>query len=190
MAKVTGPLMSMSASGKLGDAIVFFSWKGIDSVRQWIIPANPQSTGQGNIRTIIGGLGKAVGKFVASSPFDVKLSESGKVPAQQTRQSYLVQYIKDTYIPSQGATLKANYATILKELTGHAAYTSWEAGADDLSLVAFGMSYDDIDDFDKALGLYLIAKAAISLNFTGSPYTKTLADWTGAEIDKLVNHAS
>jgi len=32
MAKVSGPLQSLSASGKLADCIVFFTWKG------WILP--------------------------------------------------------------------------------------------------------------------------------------------------------
>ena len=36
--------MSMSASGKIADAIVYFTWKGRNVVRQWLVPANPQST--------------------------------------------------------------------------------------------------------------------------------------------------
>ena len=50
MAKVTGPLFSMSASGALGDAIVFSTWKGIDYVRAFQIPSNPQSVKQVNLR--------------------------------------------------------------------------------------------------------------------------------------------
>lgn len=43
MASVTGPLMSMDASGSLGGAIVFSKWKGRNYVRQYVIPANPQT---------------------------------------------------------------------------------------------------------------------------------------------------
>lgn len=50
MAKVTGPLMSMDASGKFGDALVFGKWKGRNTVRQLVTPANPNSQGQENAR--------------------------------------------------------------------------------------------------------------------------------------------
>jgi hypothetical protein len=190
MAKVTGPLMSMDARGAFGKAIVFIGWKGIRDARQWLKPANPESTGQGNIRTIIGALGRAVGKTAPSAPYDTKLTALGVVPDQQSRQSYLVQYIKDTYIAGSGATLKSNYATILKEFTAHTAEASWNSQALSIGLSDFGLPYDDIATFPRGLGLYLLAKAAISLGFTGSPYTKTLANWTNTQISKLVNHLS
>lgn len=38
--------MSMTASGKLGNAIVFLNWKGAPTVRIWKRPYNPKSTGQ------------------------------------------------------------------------------------------------------------------------------------------------
>ncbi len=50
MAKVTGPLFSMSASGTIGDAITFGIWKGINWVRGHVIPANPQTALQTNVR--------------------------------------------------------------------------------------------------------------------------------------------
>lgn len=190
MAKVTGPLMSMDARGAIGKAIVFLGWKGIKDARMWLIPANPQSTGQGNIRTIIGALGRAIGKAIAGAPYATKLVNLGIIPAQQSKQSYLVQYIKDVYATGSGATLKSNYATILKEFTAHTAETTWNTKAAGIGLSDFGMVYDDIGTFAKGLGLYLLAKAAISLSFTGSPYTKTLANWTSAQITKLVNHLS
>jgi len=46
MAKVISPLFSMGASGKLGNSLVYMTWKGIDDVRQYVIPANPNSAGQ------------------------------------------------------------------------------------------------------------------------------------------------
>lgn len=46
MAVVSGPLMSLGASGKLGGAIVFSSWKGRPVVRQLVTPSNPQSAKQ------------------------------------------------------------------------------------------------------------------------------------------------
>ncbi|MBA7532579.1 hypothetical protein ES705_24805 [subsurface metagenome] len=46
MAKANAPLFSLKASGKLGDALVYFNWKGINCVRSYVIPSNPRSTAQ------------------------------------------------------------------------------------------------------------------------------------------------
>lgn len=46
VAKLKAPLMSLGASGALGKALVFFGWKGLDVVREYVIPTNPQTTGQ------------------------------------------------------------------------------------------------------------------------------------------------
>lgn len=188
MAKVTGPLYSMTASGKIADAMVFFSWKGIATVRQWLKPANPKSEGQGDIRLIIGGLGRAIGKLVVDSDFHTKLKALEVIPSQQTKQSYLVQYIKDTFLAGKGATMTGNYASMLAELTGHTGYAAFGTGADDLLIVDFDLDYASVAPFEKGLGVYLLAKAAIGLGFTGSPYTATLSTWTGTEVDKLVAH--
>lgn len=57
MAKVTAPLFSFGARGKLADTLVYFPWKGIDAVRSYVIPANPNSAGQ---QTQRGHMGDAV----------------------------------------------------------------------------------------------------------------------------------
>ena len=50
-AKVTGPLMSLSASGSIAKSLTYGSIYGIQWVREWFKPANPQSTKQTNVRT-------------------------------------------------------------------------------------------------------------------------------------------
>jgi len=81
MAKLTGPLMSFTASGKLADTIVYFGWKGIACVRQFVIPANPQSAAQGDQRIILGGTGRAVGKVDVGSEFAQQLIDLALVPS-------------------------------------------------------------------------------------------------------------
>jgi hypothetical protein len=44
MAKVTGPLFSLSASGQLAKTLVYMKWKGIQDVRKYVVPANPKSS--------------------------------------------------------------------------------------------------------------------------------------------------
>lgn len=46
MAKLKAPLMSFGASGKLAGALVYFPWKGINAVREYVVPANPRSAEQ------------------------------------------------------------------------------------------------------------------------------------------------
>jgi len=57
VAKLKAPLFSFSASGKLADALVYFTWKGLNVVRQYVIPSNPDTTLQ---QTQRGHLGDAV----------------------------------------------------------------------------------------------------------------------------------
>ena len=50
MAKLTAPLLSLGASGKIADTLVMATWKGIPYARQYVIPANPKTTDQTNQR--------------------------------------------------------------------------------------------------------------------------------------------
>jgi len=182
MAKITGPLFSLDARGKVGSSLVFIGWKGIKTVRQWLKPANPQSANQGDIRLAMGGLGRSAGKVGVDSEFHEQLKTLELIPDKQSKQSYLVQYIKDNYLTGTGATFTGNYASMLAELTGHTRYSVFLSAADDMSVTAFDIDYASIAEFNKALGLYLIAKAAIDLEFTGSPYSIALASWTTNNI--------
>ncbi|MBA7576051.1 hypothetical protein ES695_17130 [Candidatus Atribacteria bacterium 1244-E10-H5-B2] len=46
MAKVRAPLMSFDARGKLANSLVYLGWKGLKTVRQYVIPANPKTADQ------------------------------------------------------------------------------------------------------------------------------------------------
>jgi len=43
MAKLKAPLLSLGASGAIGKTLVYFPWKGINAVREYVIPTNPQT---------------------------------------------------------------------------------------------------------------------------------------------------
>lgn len=53
MALVTGPLMSVGASGTYGKALTYATWKGRNYVRQRVIPMNPKSAAQTGIRSMM-----------------------------------------------------------------------------------------------------------------------------------------
>jgi hypothetical protein len=53
MARVSGPAMSLDASGSLGGAIVFSKWKGRNYVRELVTPLNPKSAKQTGVRAMM-----------------------------------------------------------------------------------------------------------------------------------------
>ena len=53
MAKVSGPLLSLSASGQIGNAMVFATWKGVQYVRQLVTPTYTNTTTQAAIRLLV-----------------------------------------------------------------------------------------------------------------------------------------
>ena len=53
MAKVTGPLMSISAKGTIAKALTFCTVYGIQYVREWFKPGNPKTALQVNVRTAL-----------------------------------------------------------------------------------------------------------------------------------------
>lgn len=67
MALVTGPLMSLDASGTIGKAITFGHWKGRHSVRTRVIPENPKSAAQTGVRSMMSFLSKAWAAIAALS---------------------------------------------------------------------------------------------------------------------------
>lgn len=56
MARLTAPLLSLSASGTIGKAITFATWKGIPYARTRVIPANPKTAAQQEVRGVFGTL--------------------------------------------------------------------------------------------------------------------------------------
>jgi hypothetical protein len=50
MAKLTGALLSFGSTGQIGKTMVVASWRGVPYARQYVVPANPQTTGQTTTR--------------------------------------------------------------------------------------------------------------------------------------------
>lgn len=50
MARTTGPLFSLTASGSVGKTVVYSQWKGRPYVRRLVIPLNPRSADQAQVR--------------------------------------------------------------------------------------------------------------------------------------------
>lgn len=176
--------MGTSASGKFGNAMVHFTWKGISVVREWLKPSNPMSAAQGKQRLILGGTGRSVGKTYPNSGHTIissyaqQLITLGLIPSGQTKQSFIVKYILDHYLTGVTAYLaEISAMTALTTL-----YSALGTIATSLGIVDFAVTYDGVATYDKALGLYEMAKSAIALGFSGSPYTTGIASWAAADV--------
>ena len=53
MARTTGPLLSLDASGSIGGSMTFSKWKGRNYVRQLVTPNNPKSAKQTGVRAMM-----------------------------------------------------------------------------------------------------------------------------------------
>jgi len=53
MAKVTGPFMSVDASGTIYNTLTASIWKGRNYIRGWFRPTNPKSAKQLTVRTLL-----------------------------------------------------------------------------------------------------------------------------------------
>jgi hypothetical protein len=103
MAKVNGPLMSLSASGSVANTLVFSIWKGRPYVRQLVTPANPSSLGQISARLIVGSIAKACRAVLTQkndsagvgSPFYIAARD--QAPSGQSWISFIQKYAKDIF---------------------------------------------------------------------------------------------
>ncbi len=133
MARVTGPLMSMDASGKFGGALVFSKWKGRNTVRQLVIPANPQTSTQQDSRNYIRVLG--AGQKFANACTDMR---SGETMTDKERLTFLAPsgqawngFLVKSAIGVNDSNIDAAYAAWTALSGGEK--TAWDTAADGLS---------------------------------------------------------
>jgi hypothetical protein len=88
MAKVLGPLLSLSASNTFGKTLTFANWKGINTVRQKSNPSNPKTVGQMTNRALFSAGGKITKSIDPEEVIPTYLRTV--TPAQQSYASYLV----------------------------------------------------------------------------------------------------
>jgi len=182
MAKVTAPLQSFSASGKIGKSLVFFGHLGRNVVRGLVTPANPQSETQGDSRLLLGALGRA--NHAVSDPSDYRTQARLAVPAGQTSVSYMIRAIINKYGTGNTGVAALNTAY------GAQAATNWEAQAALLGLTDLVISYAAVGDTTITAGAQLFALAVNAIDirsanptiFNSAPYTTAIASWDSADV--------
>ena len=137
MAKVSGPLLSLSASGKFANTMVASVWKGLPYMRQFVVPANPNTTAQAAHRALFT-LGvtfwqtlKAVAIMKTGWGVDALMSSQTQSGFNAFMQNYL-------WLTSQDPD--GSFAVLIEDTAG---VTSWTMkNADDLA------TGDEAGDFE------------------------------------------
>ena len=186
MAKVVAPLQSFSASGKIGKSLVFFSHLGRNVVRGLVTPANPQSTGQGSSRLLLGALGRS--NHGVANPSDYRTQARLATAAGQTSVSTMIKNVVNFF----GSGNTGNVA-LQAAVDGHIA-TNWEAQAATLGLTDLTISYAAVTGVTLTAGaqLYALAYNATAIYasdpavFNVAPITTALASWSSANVVAFV----
>ena len=186
MAKVVAPLQSFSASGQVGGSLVFFSHLGRNVVRSRVIPRNPMSASQGDVRLMLGAIGGSSKAVVTDANYYGDITQV--VPAGQTWVSYLQ------------ILLQAHYGTgntgvdAIKTALAASTPTNWESSATALGLSDLTISYASTGDTTLTAGaqLYILAQAAFLIRatnpslFNRAPYTTAFGSWADADVTSFV----
>lgn len=186
MAKVSGPLFSLEARGKIADALVFFPWKGLHVVRQWLVPSNPEFPDQGDIRLITGALGRSTSVVHKTSDFAAEIRTY--MDTGLTWPSAIVKYMIDQVINDGTA-----WDALVTEYEAHTAVAAFDTEAAALNIAQLDITYKGCADL-AAPGaiLYLLAKFSTNWELLGTkgfqraPYTTALASWVEADIQSMV----
>jgi hypothetical protein len=166
MAKVDGPLFSLEAKGKIGDAMVFFPWKGRHAVRRWLKPTNPRDADQKIMRQKLAGIGKCLAAM--TTPGAVLANGSGfvvamkaKTPAAQIWNAYTVKKCMEDL--SNDATFTAFSAALFgTDTIGQWRASATALGLDTLLSTADAFATDISPELQLAMAAYAAYKVELS----------------------------
>lgn len=164
MARVTGPLMSLDASGTVGNTAVFSKWKGRNYVRVRVVPMNLRSADQQLTRGYLGVIAKAA-KAVLTAAKDT-LPGAGS------------QFFLDTltHVPGTQSWISqfqgSEHAAVSADKTAFAALGAvaalYETAAGNAGLADYITVGDTPVTYTAGFQLYILAKYAVgSLAYAG-----------------------
>ena len=161
MAKVTGPLMSLDASGTVAKTATFSKWKGRNYVRVRVIPMNPQSDAQQTLRSVLGTIARACSAVLTAS------KDTLSVGSQFFLDAVTNALAGQSWISTLQKRLNASFASLVTAFT---ALTTVKALYETASVSAGMESYTDKMGVVHTGGeqLYMLASYAVNyLSYTG-----------------------
>jgi len=177
MAKVISPLFSFEASGKIADAMVFFTWKGRNVVRKWTIPTNPMTNDQGDIRLKLLSLAKGIKPALLTANLVTALKDF--TPSGQIWNAYIIKVVMDQYL--KGLT---SYTALLSAFTNNTLVADWECAATGLEMVDQWLTYAAAATITPGQQMFQIAKGAKYLDMAGLP-AGSPDTWVTAHIEQM-----
>lgn len=178
MAKTTGPLLSLSASGTIGKALTYKSWKGINVCSIKSSPSNPQTLTQMLNR----GFFAAGGKITKKSKLTGLVVTFVKtiVPAGQSWASFFISEVMGT----QNINIIASKAAYL--LVGNAAIkTMFDTAALQAGIEA--VNIDGTSNTQVSAGLSLFAAYTASYRLGDPTATKLVTTVLQADVFAYTN---
>jgi len=190
MAKVDGPLFSISARGKIADAMVHFPWKGRNVVRQWLKPTNKMSVLQGFVRAALKGISRGLSKIYSTSSgsaLDSKLYTlfTAACPSDLNWNAFVVQGLM-ALLQAGGTFLTSNWTALVAEYSALStgALTAFKTNGTALGMTDFAFGYGYTTNIEAGLQLYLVAKAAYAKSLAATaPYNTSPTGWAASDVD-------
>jgi len=186
-AKVDGPLFSLEARGKVGDAIVFFPWKGRHVVRRWLKPTNPRDIDQKIIRQKMSSFGKCLKAM--TTPGAVLANGSAQVVAWKAVTP--AAQIWNAYFTKQGMSdlaVEATYTALSAAIAGSDEVATWQSCAEALGLETLLSTADAYaTDISPEMQLAGAAYAAykVELSTATDIYSSYPSNWTTGQISQF-----
>jgi len=192
MAKVDGPLMSLEARGKVGDAIVFFPWKGVHAVRRWLKPTQPKSTLQGYVRSALYAIGKWVKKIQSISGGDAVDSKvyslnTAAAPAGSNWNAFAAQGFLNL-LQSAGTFKTASFTALVAAYSSlaTAVLTAFKTNATALGMSDFAFDYGYTTNLEAGCQLYFGALACYYNSIQASaPYNTIPNSWAASDVNNF-----
>lgn len=186
MAKVTGPLMSLDASGTVAKTTVFSKWKGRNYVRIRVTPRNPQTADQVATRGFLGVLAKAARAVLTAFTDTLHVGSQffldavADAPAGQSWISWLQKALHATVDSNNTA-----YTALSGTIKGY-----YDDAADSLALLAY-TGAGSIDNpgatYTKGFQVFELATFAASyLDYTG--FATGPSGASSGELDAFVTY--
>jgi len=189
-AKVDGPLFSLEAKGKIGDAIVFFPWKGRHAVRRWLKPTNPRDIDQKLIRQKLAAVGQTIGKILGVST----TYPNGSLAVVEWKTLTPATQIWNAYIVKKALTQlssDAKWILFAASIAGADELVTWQSCALDMGMPTLYATADAYaTDISPELQLAAVAFAAVEAGYSDVSIDASglIEDWGTADISLFVSN--
>ncbi len=182
-ATVDGPLFSLEARGKIGNAMVFFPWKGRHAVRRWLKPTNPRDIDQKLIRQKLASVGQVIGKFLSIA----SATPNGSLATIEWKTLTPATQIWNAYIAKKALTDLASdaaWTALMDAIDGTSMVTVWQNCAADMGMKTLYATQDAYaTDIPPEHQLAAVAYAAQQAGYSDISVDMSVAPATIEEAD-------